>query len=159
MKIYKSPIMLLMFALLLTLVVATIYRVVTALNTHPGLVVESAYEGAERYAKVLARKQQLSDQGWDLSIIQPKNIITKQLQKYIAVSSQHGVKLTDAQATAYFYRPLEQKFDFSMAMHINESGAYQVDVALPLKGRWELLVEITKDDFLQRTSIQLFANN
>jgi hypothetical protein len=49
------------------------------------------------------------------------------------------------------------KHDFSLPMQVNDQGAYQVSVNLPLKGRWDLVVEITKGDFLQQASARMFA--
>jgi hypothetical protein len=49
------------------------------------------------------------------------------------------------------------KHDFSMPMSKTDDGAYQLEVILPLKGRWDLLVEISKGDFLQQNSARMFA--
>jgi nitrogen fixation protein FixH len=148
-----------MFVLFLVLVGATVYRVITALSTHPGLVVEDAYQSGKRYGKTLEQKQNNIKQGWTLTLVLPKPIQHGIVQTYQAISKQNqkfvlGDKV--AKATAYFYRPLEQKYDFSMPMAL-VNQVYQVQVNLPLKGRWDVLVEIKKDDFLQRKAAELFA--
>ena len=63
-----------------------------------------------------------------------------------------------AKAMLYLYRPLEEKRDFSVPM-VFKNGAYQVQVILPLKGRWDALVEIKKGSFLQRTAVKIFAQD
>ena len=87
----------------------------------------------------------------------PEPIIHGVKQTYRAVSTKQDVRLNKADATAYFYRPLEMKHDFSLPMSKASDGAYQVETTLPLKGRWDLLVEITKGDFLQQNSARMFA--
>jgi hypothetical protein len=42
-------------------------------------------------------------------------------------------------------------------MYVNKEGVYQVEVVLPLKGRWDVVIEITKASFLQQTSAKMFA--
>lgn len=158
MKIYKSPIMMSMLALFLILVGATIYRIITALETHPGLVVENAYESGENYATTLSQKQQLANKGWKLDIILPENIKHNIEQTYQAIASNnYQLSTKNAKAVIYFYRPLEKSYDFSMPMPL-ENNIYQVEVTLPLKGRWDIIVEIQKDDFVQRSAKKIFAN-
>jgi len=119
MSVQKSPVMMLMLVLFVALVGATVWRIMTALETHPGLVVADAYETGERYGDTLKKRDALIQQGWKLELTLPEPIT-------------HGVKKTS-------------------------DGAYQVETTLPLKGRWDLLVEITKGDFLQQDSARMFA--
>jgi nitrogen fixation protein FixH len=157
MTFQKSPMMVSMLALFLILVGATVYRVITALETHPGLVVEDAYLSGEAYGETLNARNQLLAQGWTLNLNTPEVVKHSIEQTYTAVSAKNGKVFSAAKATAYFYRPLEMKHDFSKPMYVNKKDVYQVEVILPLKGRWDILVEITKDSFLQQTSAKMFA--
>lgn len=157
MSFFKSPMMVSMLTLFLILVGATIYRIFTAIESDPGLVVADAYMSGESYAQTLENKRQLSAQGWTLDLLVPVPAVHNQQQTYQAISAKNSRRYTKAKATAYFYRPLEKQHDFSIPMVANTQNAYQVDVALPLKGRWDLVVEITKGDFLQRAAARLFA--
>jgi nitrogen fixation protein FixH len=157
MSVQKSPVMMLMLVLFLVLVGATIYRIITALETHPGLVVADAYETGERYGQTLKNRETLQQQGWKLELKLPKVITHGIKQTYTAISTKQEKRLNKANATAYFYRPLEMKHDFSYPMTKTNNGTYEVVVNLPLKGRWDLLVEISKDSFLQQKSARMFA--
>ena len=157
MTFQKSPMMVSMLALFLILVGATVYRVITALETHPGLVVEDAYLSGEAYGETLNARNQLLAQGWTLNLNTPKVVKHSTEQTYTAVSAKNGKVFSAAKAVAYFYRPLEMKHDFSKLMYVNKEGAYQVEVILPLKGRWDVVIEITKASFLQQTSAKMFA--
>ncbi|QKQ24667.1 FixH family protein [Candidatus Ruthia endofausta] len=158
MSIHKSPIMMAMLVLFITLVGATVYRIITALETHPGLVVEDAYLSGKRYAEILNHKNQLAQFGWTLNLVTPKVVVHNIKQTYTANSAQRGKTLTDALVIVYFYRPLEKAYDFSinMAFH-QEINQYQAQVILPLKGRWDVVVEVVKGGVVQRTSRKLFA--
>ncbi len=158
MSIHKSPMMMIMLVLFITLVGATVYRIITALETHPGLVVEDAYSSGKRYAETLNHKSQLARLGWTLNLTIPKVVIHNIKQIYTANSVQNGKTLENALVTAYFYRPLEKAHDFSIRMTFyQETNQYQAQVTLPLKGRWDLVVEVVKGEFVQRTSRKLFA--
>ena len=157
MTFQKSPMAVSMLVLFLVLVGATVYRIITAIETHPGLVVEDAYSSGEAYGETLNARNQLLAQGWTLNLNTPKVVKHGIEQTYTAVSAKNGKVFSAAKAVAYFYRPLEMKHDFSKAMYVNKEGAYQVEVILPLKGRWDVLIEITKGSFLQRTSAKMFT--
>lgn len=157
MSVQKSPVMMLMLVLFITLIGATVYRIFTALETHPGIVVEDAYETGERYGEVLENRANLVQQGWKLELALPEVVTHNVKQTYTALSTKQGKRLNKADAVAYFYRPLEMKHDFSLPMVKTSDGAYQVEVVLPLKGRWDLLVEVSKGTFLQQNSARMFA--
>jgi nitrogen fixation protein FixH len=157
MTFHKSPMMVSMLALFLILVGSTVYRVITALETHPGLVVEDAYLSGEVYADTLGSKKRLAEQGWTLDLSIPASVTHQVPQVYQASSAQYGKTLIGAKVMLYFYRPLEQKQDFSLPMTF-DNDSYQAQVNLPLKGRWDVVVEVTKGAFLQRASVKLFAN-
>lgn len=155
-KVYKSPMMTFMFVLFLSLVIATFWRINTALETHPGLVVDDAYLSGKSYGDTLDAKKVLIKQGWALDLSTPKPVSHLVPQTYTANSSQHNKTLLGANVMAYFYRPLDPTQDFSVPM-LFENDIYQAQVSLPLKGRWDLVVEVIKADFLQRASVNLFA--
>ncbi|SMN14654.1 Type cbb3 cytochrome oxidase biogenesis protein CcoH [uncultured Candidatus Thioglobus sp.] len=129
----------------------------TALETHPGMVVADAYEIGERYGKTLESRDKLQQQGWKLELKLPEVIIHETKQTYQAISTKQGKRLNKANAIAYFYRPLEMKHDFSVPMIKLSDGSYQVEVELPLKGRWDLLIEVSKGSFMQQGSARMFA--
>jgi hypothetical protein len=68
-----------------------------------------------------------------------------------------GQHAEDAIIMAYFYRTVESKYDFSQPMQF-ENDTYNAEMTLPLKGRWDVVIEVIKGDFLQRTSAKLFSD-
>ena len=94
MRVYKSPIMMSMLVLFIALVAATGWRIITALETHPGLVVEDAYVSGERYGETLDARQQLAKQGWTLDLNTPKVVTHGVKQTYTAHSAKNGKTLS-----------------------------------------------------------------
>ncbi len=157
MSMHKSPTMVVGLTLFFILVAATIYRINTALETHPGLVVDDAYASGESYGDTLANKKQLAAQGYQLGLKTPAVATHNVVQAYQARATQRGQGIEGANATLYLYRPLEQVHDYSVPMIAQGNGVYAAEVTLPLKGRWDVVVEVTKGDYLQRASKKLFA--
>lgn len=75
-------------------------------------MVADAYETGERYAEILENRNKLVQQGWRLELELPETITHSIEQTYTAVSTKQGKHLNKANATAYFYRPLEMKHVF-----------------------------------------------
>ncbi|RUM84345.1 MAG: hypothetical protein DSZ17_00810, partial [Candidatus Thioglobus sp.] len=90
MTFQKSPMAVSMLALFLILVIATFYRIITAIETHPGLVVEDAYLSGEAYGETLNARNQLLAQGWALNLNTPEIVKHSIEQTYTAVSAKNG---------------------------------------------------------------------
>jgi len=75
MSVQKSPVMMLMLVLFIALVGATVWRIITALETHPGMVVADAYETGQRYGKTLENRNKLVEQGWKLELACLKKLL------------------------------------------------------------------------------------
>jgi nitrogen fixation protein FixH len=156
MRFYKSPMIMSMLGLFLALVLATFYRIVTAIDSNPGLVVEDAYKSGGRYDETLANKKFIKQQGYELEVFLPKKILFGRNQSYEVELKQNGVSLDDNQVTLFFYRPLNHKDDFSSSMTYSD-GKFTSDINLPLKGRWDLVVESDTKDGKIRKAQSLFA--
>jgi nitrogen fixation protein FixH len=120
------------------------------------MVVEDAYVSGKRYGDTLSYNKKLAKQGWALTLNTPKTLKYGTVQTYTAINSKNGKVFSKAKAVLYIYRPLDEKHDFSVPM-VFQNGAYQAQITLPLKGRWDVLVEVKKGSFVQRTSAKLFA--
>ncbi len=145
-----------MLALFLILVGATVYRIITAVETDPGMVVEDAYLSGERYGEVLAAKRKLDEQGWILDFSVPELALYQKSQTYKVKISQYSQVLKDAKVTIDFERSVGPKNKFSIPMEFDGS-LYIAKVSLPLKGRWNAIVQINKGSFSHGDSKELCA--
>ena len=146
MTFHKSPMAVSMLVLFLILVVATVYRIFTAVETNPGMVVEDAYISGERYGEVLATKRKLDAQGWALNFVTPSQVLYQTNQTYRVEISQHSNVLKDAEVVINFERSVGPKNAFSVPMAFDGSS-YVAQVNLPLKGRWNAMVQVNKGSF------------
>ena len=156
MRFYKSPMIMSMLGLFLALVIATFYRIVTAIDSNPGLVVEDAYKSGGRYDETLANKKFIKQQGYNLEVFLPKKILFGRTQSYQVELKKNGISLDENQITLFFYRPLNHKDDFSIPM-TNIGGKFISDVQLPLKGKWDMVIESDTKDGKIRKAQSLFA--
>lgn len=146
MTFHKSPMAVSMLVLFLMLVVATVYRIITAVETSPGMVVEDAYLSGERYGEVLATKKKLDAQGWVLNFVTPEQVLYQTDQTYQVEIYQHSAILKDAEVVINFERSVGPKNGFSVPMAFDGSS-YIAQVNLPLKGRWNVVVQVSKGSF------------
>lgn len=154
---YKSPIIVIMLVLFFSLVFATGYRILIAIDTHPGMVSEDPFEQGENYSSVLANKQKQIEAGYRLSIQTPKTITHNLAQNYLVKITKKDIAVSRVKVVAYLYRSANKAADFQVTLTEVDSGIYQAKFALPLKGRWDLIIEATKNQYLQRKSNKLFA--
>ena len=152
---YKSPIIMVGISLFFILVLATVYRIYIALDSHPGLTIENPYKQGQQYAKTLAQKKKLQKMGWQLVFNPPKNLKSKVVQKYTAQLLKNNQILNSDYAILFFYRPSSEKADFQVKMK-KYNNLYVANILVPLKGRWNISVKIIKDKQAIYTSEEHF---
>ncbi len=162
-KFYQSPIIVIMLLLFFSLVAATAYRVLIAVDTHPGLVSADPYEKGENYSSVLQNRVNLSQAGYVLEVITPKESKHQKSQTYQVSITQNGVAVSNASVVGHLYRSADKSADFQVKFQALGEDLYQANITLPLKGRWDLIVEASKQvnqpksHYLQRKAKKLFA--
>jgi nitrogen fixation protein FixH len=155
---YKSPIIMVGISLFVILVFATFYRIYIALETYPGLVIEDAYKKGENYAVTLANKKKLKELGWEIVLDFPEKLTSNLQQKYrmrlIQNKSIH-LKNISNKVTLFFYRPSSVIQDFQVTM-VKKGKEYFANVSVPLKGRWDVIAEISINGTVLHTGKEVF---
>lgn len=104
----------------------------TALRTHSGVITTQAYEKGLAYDEILEVakaqpdiKQKASFEGgvlrWSLKDVDGQNL--------------------DANVRARLVRPVKDGQDFEVVLVPNSNGAYEAELNLPMKGRWDALLK------------------
>ena len=146
-------------SLFFILVLATFYRIYIALETHPGLTIKNPYEQGENYAQTLAKKEKLRKLGWQVTLELPKKLQTTIKQTYKASLFKNNKLLKSEKAVLFFYRPSSVEADFKVIMQPDKES-YIANVSVPLKGRWEVSVYITKNKrTLQKTKAVFYSEH
>jgi nitrogen fixation protein FixH len=64
----------------------------------------------------------------------------------VAATTRDGEPLTAAEVQGRFLRPADSRLDTAFAMREVSAGVYQVSLALPAAGTWNLVLELSKGD-------------
>lgn len=156
MKFYKSPTMIVITTLLITLVVATVYRIATAIYTNPGLVTSDPYNSGKNYGDNLLQQKLLISQGYKLELKKDPYINYNKNHTYFVKLSKHNKPINKV-VTAYFYRPSGAKFDFSKELTF-VNNQYKFIVNLPKKGLWRITIEAKINDKILSIYGKIYAN-
>ena len=143
-KFYQSPTIVLGLTLFLALVIGTIYRINTAIVTHPGLVTDDPYLAGKNYAKVRADNNKLKELGFSLILKKHNFIEINKDFTYVISLNKNEQMVTDAKIKVFFYRPLEKKHDFEKTTIFNGKN-YIVNTKILQKGKWRIVVEAKFD--------------
>ncbi len=111
------------------IVVVNMFFLYMALSTQPGVVTKNAYEKGLDYNELLdkARSQP--------NITQKVSYIDGVLRWVL--SDEDGKALTNAAVIAKIIRPVQNGYDFDITLEHSGGGIYEVEMPLPLKGKWE----------------------
>lgn len=146
-KPWKNPIVLIWFGVLMTVLMINFFMVGMAVSTNPGLVIDDYYERGKNHAAILAKRQEMEKLGWQLNVDMP--VLTVGKAERVSLNILDGDdRLFDVDsATLYFYRPSDRNLDGELVLQSAGSlGHYLGDFELPVKGKWDLIIEIVKDD-------------
>lgn len=64
------------------------------------------------------------------------------------MTEKNGRAIADARVSGRFIRPADSKLDQTFSMQHGKAGVYQVELILPVPGKWELLLNIKQGDAL-----------
>ena len=144
---WKNPFVVSWIAILVVVVFVNFFMVSMAIVTSPGLTVEDFYDKGQRMNDILARRKRMEEMGWKMELDLPKLIQNKTQTLQLNIKDKDGVYFDVDSAILYYYRPSNKKYDGQLKLIPKEkTGFYQADVNFPLKGRYELVVEILKGE-------------
>lgn len=145
---FRNPWVLGAIGLITVVLAVNITMITLAITTNPGLVSKDYYErGRYNERHYLQRVAERSALGWTASLEVPASIHQGATQTYrIAITDHVGEPLRGAQVVLNAFRPSDAKADFSMPLEEVGAGIYQGAVEFQLKGIWDLLIDIKRDD-------------
>ena len=144
---WRNPWVLGWIAMVVLVFAINAFMVGQAFTTAPGLVNEQYYERGENYHETVARRQQVEALGWEVTITHPERIRFRENNAYhlVAVDAA-GTPLRADQVVLHAYRPSDQRADFNLPFVEEEPGRYRVDVDYPLKGMWDVVIQLTQGE-------------
>ncbi len=122
--------------------------VATAVATNPGLVEEDYYQRGQDHEKQYQQRMQArTELGWQVALdVPPKIVMSKEGVFRLHLADNHGVPLNGAEVGLTAYRPSDASADFQVNLRETAPGQYDGYFALPLKGIWDLKVNVAKSE-------------
>lgn len=144
---WKNPLVIFWVGILLTVLMVNFFMVSMAVVTNPGLVIDDFYERGKNHAAVLAERKEMDKMGWQLKVDMPELVEAKPEEISLEVLDKDNKHFDVDSATLYYYRPSDRKLDGSIELvKLDKAGHYSVEFTLPLKGKWDFIVEVVKGD-------------
>ena len=144
---WKNPFVIAWFVILTIVLSVNFFMVSMAIVTAPGLVIDDFYEKGKNMDAILAERKQMEDLGWELQIDLPILSEKKSEKVTLKVLDKDGKPFDVDSAVLYFYRPSSKALDGEQVLTKSSGvGEYSTDFSLPLKGKWDIIMEIHKGD-------------
>lgn len=144
---WKNPLVIFWFVILLVVLMVNFFMVSMAIVTNPGLVIDDFYERGKNHAAILAHRQEMEKLGWQLNIDMPLLSEGKAEKLTLDIKDSNGQLFDVDSAVLYFYRPSDRNLDGSISFQsAGAMGQYIADFSLPLKGKWDFILEVVKGE-------------
>lgn len=146
-NVWKNPFVIAWFVILTIVLAVNFFMVSMAIVTNPGLVIDDFYEKGKNMDAILAERKRMEEMGWQLQIDLPVLSEGKSETITLKVLDKENRPFDVDTAVLYYYRPSSKDLDGEQALSKAEGiGNYQATFQLDVKGKWDLVMEITKGD-------------
>ena len=140
---WRNPWVLGWLAMVALVFAVNAFMVGQAFISSPGLVNEQYYDKGTNYHETIEKREQVAALGWNVSLDKPARPAFGAVNTYriVAVDSA-GLPLAADAVTLFAYRPADQKADFELPFVEEGAGRFRTDVEFPLKGMWDLVIQV-----------------
>ncbi|MBO1924690.1 MULTISPECIES: FixH family protein [Thiomicrorhabdus] len=146
-NVWKNPFVIAWLVILTIVLAVNFFMVSMAIVTNPGLVVDDFYEQGKNMDKILAEQKRMEKLGWQLNIDLPILSEAKSQTVTLNVLDNENKPMDVDSAILYYYRPSDRNLDGEAPLSATtETGVYQVEFSLPLKGKWDVIMEVKKGE-------------
>jgi nitrogen fixation protein FixH len=118
-----------------------------AFSQAPNLVSSDFYERGERYEQTLRKAQNEKQLNWTGVLMAPYQINRDKLQTYdVVVQGKESQVISPSTVILHAYRPSDASADFQIEFVRQRPGFYQANIAFPLQGSWDVIVEVKQNE-------------
>ncbi|MFN8671429.1 MAG: FixH family protein [Candidatus Sericytochromatia bacterium] len=104
-----------------------------------GMVEENYYKRSLNYQDQKNKASEQEKLGWDVNFDKKKNLYT------IVLKDKDEKPIKKARVKLNFFRPTKEGFDKETFLLEKEDGIYEKQFELPLKGIWDVYINVEKD--------------
>lgn len=144
---WRNPWVLGWTAMVVIVLGANIGMITMAVVTNPGLVNEDYYEQGKQFERnMLSRREERAALNWQMQLGLPDALREAEpVTLSFRTRDGMGAPLSGADVQLFAYRPADASADFSVPLNEVEPGRYQARVGFPLKGLWDVVVQVRRD--------------
>ena len=154
---WKNPFVIGWFVMLILVLSVNLFMVNMAIVTNPGLVKTDLDHAEEHVVEILRRERQLESKGWALDLQIP-NLTQNQAQTVTArIRTRDGATVVADRAILFYYRPADKNRDGQVELSRQADGTFTGTLKLPLKGKWDVVLEIHKGEELYQLGRSLWV--
>ncbi|MGC9387086.1 MAG: FixH family protein [Hydrogenovibrio sp.] len=144
---WKNPFVIGWFTILIIVLTVNFFMVSMAIVTAPGLTVPDFYEKGKNMGAIIAKRNHMEELGWQFDIDLPILQATQDKKVTVKVLDSEDRAFDVDTAILYYYRPSNKDYDGELVLQpTGETGEYSGTINLPLKGKYDLIMEITKGE-------------
>lgn len=142
---WKNPFVIGWLLILVVVLTVNFFMVSMAIVTAPGLTIPDFYEKGKNMGAIIAKRKHMEDLGWQFNIDLPLLKAGEDQVVTVKVLDEKGQPFDVDTAVLYYYRPSNKKYDGHLPFQsTGQTGTYSATVNLPLKGKYDLVMEVTK---------------
>lgn len=144
---WKNPFVIFWFVIMVVVLSVNFFMVSMAIVTAPGLTVPDFYEKGKNMSSILEKRKHMETLGWEMQIDLPIPVAGQDQVVTVKMLDKDGRLFNVDTAVLYYYRPSNIKYDGELLLNsTKEVGVYQGTLNLPIKGKYDLVMEITKGE-------------
>lgn len=144
---WKNPFVIGWVLILVVVLTVNFFMVSMAIVTNPGLTIPDYYERGKNMSAVLAKRKHMEELGWQFQIDLPILTASQAETVTVTVLDKENRAFNVDTAILYYYRPSDKNYDGQVELSsTGTTGVYTGQIELPLKGKYELVMEITKGE-------------
>jgi len=141
----RNPFIIGWLVMLVVVLSVNLFMVNMAIVTNPGLVKTDLDHAERSVAQIIRMDNKLKRLGWHLELNIP--LLTQNAPQTIQarIATRSGKTIVGDTATLFYYRPADKRYDGQVQLKRDAEGVFIGTLTLPLKGKWDVVLEIHKD--------------
>lgn len=142
----RNPFVIGWLVMLVLVLSVNLFMVNMAIVTNPGLVKTDLDHAERSVAQIIRMDHKLAAMGWHLELTIPMLTQNKPQPVQARIATREGETIVGDRATLFYYRPADKRFDGKIQLKRNKAGIFTGTLSLPLKGKWDVVLEIHKEN-------------
>lgn len=143
---WKNPFVVAWVGILVIVVIVNFFMVSMAIVTTTGLTVDDFYDKGKNMAAIVAKRDEMEKMGWQIDLKVPELMRDTSHPLVMKLKNKQGEAFDVDSATLYYYRITKKDDGEVVFLPTGNVGEYSTEINLPLKGKYEVILELLKGE-------------